>query len=53
MGCQFELNPIMQVDAAVGLPERSGIAGVLRSMESSQYYPENNIVQARRWVSTF
>ncbi|KAJ4963180.1 hypothetical protein NE237_023119 [Protea cynaroides] len=35
-------------DATFGLPQERGIAGVLRSMESSHYYPGNNIDRARR-----
>ncbi|XP_043712513.1 glycoprotein 3-alpha-L-fucosyltransferase A-like [Telopea speciosissima] len=35
-------------DAAFGYPQERGIASVLRSMESSQYYPDNNVDQARR-----
>ncbi|XP_077250067.1 glycoprotein 3-alpha-L-fucosyltransferase A-like [Tasmannia lanceolata] len=35
-------------DAAFGLPNDPVIAGVLRSMEASSYYPDNNLDQARR-----
>ena len=39
-------------DAGFGLPQSSGTAAVLRSMEAASYYAENNIDMARRWVST-
>lgn len=52
VGCHFGFNANKKPDAAFGLPQQSGTAGVLRSMESSHYYSENNIAQARRWVST-
>lgn len=52
VGCHFGFESNRKSDAAFGLPQQSGTASVLRSMESSQYYSENNIAQARRWVST-
>lgn len=52
MGCNFGHDPDRQPDAAFGSPQQPGTASVLRSMESSHYYSENNIAQARRWVST-
>lgn len=52
VGCKFEFSPNGKLDAAFGLPQPSGTASVIRSMESAQYYSENNIDQARRWVST-
>ncbi|KAL6963250.1 glycoprotein 3-alpha-L-fucosyltransferase [Sarracenia purpurea var. burkii] len=51
VGCKFEFNPDKKPDAAFGLPQQSGTASVLRSMESSQFFPQNNIAFARRWVS--
>ncbi|KAG7011652.1 putative fucosyltransferase-like protein [Cucurbita argyrosperma subsp. argyrosperma] len=48
VGCQFGLNPGEQPDAALGSPQQGRVASVLRSMESSHYYPENNIDLARR-----
>lgn len=53
MGCQFGYNPAKKPDAAFGLAHQSGTASVLRSMESAQYYAENNLAHARRWVSTY
>lgn len=47
VGCKFGYNPDRKPDAAFG-PQESGTASVLRSMESAQYYAENNIAQARR-----
>lgn len=52
VGCHFGVDDGKKPDAAFGLPQQTGTASVLRSMESSQYYAENNIAQARRWVST-
>lgn len=52
MGCQFGFDQNKKPDAAFGIPQQKGTASVLRSMESSQYYAENNLDQARRWVST-
>ncbi|KAL5541084.1 hypothetical protein UlMin_043370 [Ulmus minor] len=48
VGCQFGFNPSKKPDAAFGVPHEAGTASVLRSMESSQYYAENDIAQARR-----
>ncbi|KAI3695579.1 hypothetical protein L1987_78577 [Smallanthus sonchifolius] len=45
--CKFGFDN-KKADAAFGLPNGAGTAGVLRSMESAQYYPENNIALARR-----
>ncbi|KAI7745773.1 hypothetical protein M8C21_010841 [Ambrosia artemisiifolia] len=45
--CKFGFDN-KKADAAFGLPHVAGTAGVLRSMESAQYYPENNIALARR-----
>ncbi|XP_075674355.1 glycoprotein 3-alpha-L-fucosyltransferase A-like isoform X1 [Castanea sativa] len=48
VGCQFGFNPSRAPDAAFGSPQQAGTASVLRSMESAQYYSENNLDQARR-----
>ncbi|XP_048433064.1 glycoprotein 3-alpha-L-fucosyltransferase A-like isoform X2 [Pyrus x bretschneideri] len=48
VGCQFGYNPAKTPDAAFGLAHQSGTASVLRSMESAQYYAENNLAHARR-----
>ncbi|KAM1457489.1 hypothetical protein ACFX13_035515 [Malus domestica] len=48
VGCQFGYNPAKKPDAAVGLAHQSGTASILRSMESAQYYSENNLAHARR-----
>lgn len=52
MGCHFGFDDSKKADAAFGIPQPKGTATVLRSMESSQYYSENNLAQARGWVST-
>ncbi|XP_002518762.2 glycoprotein 3-alpha-L-fucosyltransferase A [Ricinus communis] len=48
VGCQFGFDPSKKPDAAFGAANQGGTASVLRSMESSHYYAENNIAQARR-----
>ncbi|EXC17335.1 Glycoprotein 3-alpha-L-fucosyltransferase A [Morus notabilis] len=48
VGCHFGFDQSKKADAAFGSPQQKGTASVLRSMESSQYYAENNIDQARR-----
>ncbi|KAK7362633.1 hypothetical protein VNO77_04751 [Canavalia gladiata] len=48
VGCKFGFNGDKKPDAAFGLPQPTGTASVLRSMESAQYYSENNIAMARR-----
>ncbi|XXG60967.1 hypothetical protein AAC387_Pa04g2740 [Persea americana] len=51
VGCKFGYGSTSdkKPDASFGLPhDDSGAFCVLRSMESSHYYPENNIDQARR-----
>ncbi|GMH13412.1 hypothetical protein Nepgr_015253 [Nepenthes gracilis] len=48
VGCKFGYDPSRKPDAAFGWPQEHGTASVLRSMESSQYYAENNIGNARR-----
>ncbi|KAD5318348.1 hypothetical protein E3N88_18294 [Mikania micrantha] len=45
--CKFGFDN-KKADATFGLPNVAVTAGVLRSMESAQYYPENNIALARR-----
>ncbi|KAJ4917578.1 putative fucosyltransferase-like protein [Raphanus sativus] len=35
-------------DAVFGLGHRPGTLGIIRSMESAQYYPDNDLAQARR-----
>lgn len=52
MSCTFGFDPSKKPDAGFGMPQQSGVASVLRSMESASYYSENNIALARRWVST-
>ena len=52
VGCKFGFSGDKKPDAAFGLPQPGGTASVLRSMESAQYYAENNLAMARRWVST-
>lgn len=49
VSCKFGFDPSKKPDAAFGLPQQSGVASVLRSMESASYYSENNLAQARRW----
>ncbi|PWA44237.1 Glycosyl transferase, family 10 [Artemisia annua] len=46
--CKFGFSNT-KADAVFGLPPGADTAGVLRSMESAQYYAENNIATARRW----
>ncbi|MFS7933436.1 putative glycoprotein 3-alpha-L-fucosyltransferase [Helianthus anomalus] len=46
--CKFGFDNNKKADAAFGLPHGGGTAGILRSMESAQYYPENNLDLARR-----
>lgn len=48
VGCKFGFSGDKKPDAAFGLPQPSETASVLRSMESAQYYAENNIAMARR-----
>lgn len=52
VGCSFGFSSEKQPDAGFGIPQPAGTASVHRSMESAQYYIENNIAHARRWVST-
>ncbi|KAL2537392.1 Glycoprotein 3-alpha-L-fucosyltransferase A [Forsythia ovata] len=48
VGCKFGYDSGKKPDAAFGLSLQDGTASVLRSMESAQYYAENNIAMARR-----
>ncbi|KAL9250357.1 Glycoprotein 3-alpha-L-fucosyltransferase A-like protein [Drosera capensis] len=48
VGCKFGYNSNKKVDAGFGWPQQPGISSVLRSMESSHYYVENDIGNARR-----
>ncbi|XP_030523357.1 glycoprotein 3-alpha-L-fucosyltransferase A [Rhodamnia argentea] len=48
VGCKFGSSSDKEPDAQFGLNGQAGKAKILRSMESSQYYAENDIVQARR-----
>ncbi|KAK1423830.1 hypothetical protein QVD17_19139 [Tagetes erecta] len=45
--CKFGFDN-KKADAAFGLHSGAGTASVLRSMESAEYYPENNLALARR-----
>ncbi|KAF8013706.1 hypothetical protein BT93_I1539 [Corymbia citriodora subsp. variegata] len=48
VGCKFGFGSDRKPDGQIGLHGQAGTATILRSMESSQYYAENNIAQARR-----
>jgi hypothetical protein len=50
--CTFGDSSGKTPDAAFGLGQKPGTLSIIRSMESAQYYPENDLAQARRWVST-
>ncbi|XP_009391356.2 glycoprotein 3-alpha-L-fucosyltransferase A-like isoform X1 [Musa acuminata AAA Group] len=50
MDCKFGFTNDKVPDAAFGLPQNPAVAGILRSMESAHYYPENDIDTARRWI---
>ncbi|RVW49702.1 putative fucosyltransferase-like protein [Vitis vinifera] len=50
VGCKFEYNSHGKLDASFGIPQPAGTASVIRSMESAQYYSENKIDLARRWL---
>ncbi|XP_042479551.1 glycoprotein 3-alpha-L-fucosyltransferase A-like isoform X2 [Macadamia integrifolia] len=54
VGCKFGFDHQLEKkpDATFGLFQEARTASVLRSMESSQYYAENSIDQARRWPKT-
>ncbi|XP_042396060.1 putative fucosyltransferase-like protein [Zingiber officinale] len=46
--CHFGFSNEKVPDASFGLPQNPAVAAVLRSMESSHYYPENSVDAARR-----
>ncbi|XP_010519300.1 PREDICTED: putative fucosyltransferase-like protein [Tarenaya hassleriana] len=46
--CTFGLNSDKKPDAAFGLGHKPGTLSIIRSMESAQYYQENDLAQARR-----
>nr|GME11013.1 glycoprotein 3-alpha-L-fucosyltransferase A-like [Ipomoea batatas] len=48
VGCTFGAQADRTPDAAFGMPQSGGTASILRSMESAEYYAENNIAMARR-----
>ena len=52
IGCEFKRSAVLhgekKADAVFGLRNEPGIEFVLRSMESSQYYPDNDVANARR-----
>ncbi|KAF5745623.1 Fucosyltransferase 12 isoform 2 [Tripterygium wilfordii] len=48
VGCKFGFISGKKPDAIFALHRAAGTATVVRSMESSHFYPENNIAQARR-----
>ncbi|CAN4112209.1 unnamed protein product [Withania somnifera] len=48
VGCKYGTDPNKKPDASFRQPRQAGIASVLQSMESAQYYAENNITLARR-----
>ncbi|CAK9318064.1 unnamed protein product [Citrullus colocynthis] len=48
IGCEFQASPSKDPDAAFGLNHEGGMPSIIRSMESSLYYADNNIAQARR-----
>ncbi|XP_043709466.1 putative fucosyltransferase-like protein isoform X3 [Telopea speciosissima] len=54
VGCRFGFDHQSgkKPDATFGLAQEARIASVIRSMESSHYYAENSIDQARRWPKT-
>lgn len=59
MGCTIETDSNKKPDAIFGLMTKGAdTARVLRSMESSMYYHENNVASAKRlvrilWKATF
>lgn len=52
VGCEFGFSASKIPDATFGIAPDPSVDGILRSMESSQYYSENNIDVARGWVRT-
>ncbi|KAG6509076.1 hypothetical protein ZIOFF_034467 [Zingiber officinale] len=49
--CHFGFSNEKVPDASFGLTQNPAVAAVLRSMESSHYYPENSVDAARRWYN--
>jgi glycoprotein 3-alpha-L-fucosyltransferase len=52
VGCEFGFSATKTPDATFGIAPDPTVESILRSMESSQYYSENNIAVARGWVRT-
>jgi hypothetical protein len=52
VGCEFGFSASKTPDATFGIAPDPSVDSILRSMESSQYYSENNIDVARGWVRT-
>jgi hypothetical protein len=50
VGCDFGFPASKTPDATFGIVPDSSVKSILRSMESSHYYSENNINAARGWV---
>ncbi|KAK6916439.1 Glycosyl transferase family 10 [Dillenia turbinata] len=48
VGCKFGFDSNVKLDAGFGIPQQAGTASILRSMESSHYYAQNNLALARR-----
>ncbi|KAL9235947.1 hypothetical protein vseg_010666 [Gypsophila vaccaria] len=48
VGCKFGFELCNKLDTAFGWPQEQPTSAVLRSMESAQYYAENNLANARR-----
>ncbi|XP_039001780.1 glycoprotein 3-alpha-L-fucosyltransferase A-like [Hibiscus syriacus] len=48
VGCKIGPHPSKKPDAIISQHPEAEAPSVLRSMESTAYYPENNIAQARR-----
>ncbi|CAF2081650.1 unnamed protein product [Brassica napus] len=46
--CTFEASAGKTADATFGLGHKPETLGIIRSMESAQYYPDNDLSQARR-----
>jgi glycoprotein 3-alpha-L-fucosyltransferase len=51
IGCHFRGSVVFEgehkADAIFGLRNEPGIESVARSMESAQYYPDNDVANAR------
>jgi hypothetical protein len=50
--CEFGHSANRKADATFGYGQEGSVPSILRSMESSHYYSENDPDIARRWVST-